>query len=114
MFFMAMVAASAVAAQMAFADASADSIMLRKKSAPTESSVQVAAEPVAAEVAAAEPVAKQAEVSVEKAAAEKTEDKDAKKKTKSKAPARDAVITADRTDYDRKEGVVLFDRNVCA
>ena len=27
-------------------------------------------------------------------------------------PARDAIITADRTDYDRKEGVVLFDRNV--
>ena len=127
MFFMAMVAAFAVAAQMAFADASADSIMLRKKSAPTESAVQVAAEPVAAksvaaksiaaevaaEPVAAEPVAKQAEVSVEKAAAEKTEDKDAKKKTKSKASARDAVITADRTDYDRKEGVVLFDRNVC-
>ena len=31
----------------------------------------------------------------------------AKKKT-----GRDAVITAERTDYDRKEGVVLFDRNV--
>ena len=31
---------------------------------------------------------------------------------KDKAPSRDAIITADRTDYDRKEGVVLFDRNV--
>ena len=125
-FFMAMVAASAVAAQATFADASADSIMLRKKSAPAESTVQVAAEPVAAqpvaesvatESVAAEPVAsesvaKQAEVSVEKAAEEKSDDKDAKKKKKSKAPARDAIITADRTDYDRKEGVVLFDRNV--
>ena len=136
-FFMAMVAASAVAAQATFADASADSIMLRKKSAPAESMVQVAAEPVAAqpvatesaatesvaaepvasESVAAEPVAsesvaKQAEVSVEKAAEEKSDDKDAKKKKKSKAPARDAIITADRTDYDRKEGVVLFDRNV--
>ena len=42
------------------------------------------------------------------------EKKDAKKKKKEKAdkPARDALITADRTDYDRKEGVVLFDRNV--
>ena len=126
MLFMAMVAASAVAAQATFADASADSIMLRKKSAPAESTVQVAAEPVAAqpvaesvatESVAAEPVAsesvaKQAEVSVEKAAEEKSDDKDAKKKKKSKAPARDAIITADRTDYDRKEGVVLFDRNV--
>ena len=27
-------------------------------------------------------------------------------------PSREAIITADRTDYDRKEGVVLFDRNV--
>ena len=33
-------------------------------------------------------------------------------KKKKKAPARDAVITAERTDYDRKEGVILFDRNV--
>ena len=42
------------------------------------------------------------------------EKKDAKKKKKEKSdkPARDALITADRTDYDRKEGVVLFDRNV--
>ena len=101
-FFMAMVAASAVAAQVTFADASADSIMLRKKSAPAESTVQVAAEPVAAESVAAQPVAesvatesvaaepvasesvaKQAEVSVEKAAEEKSDDKDAKKKKKS-------------------------------
>jgi len=35
-----------------------------------------------------------------------------KKKEKAAKPARDALITADRTDYDRKEGVVLFDRNV--
>ena len=35
-----------------------------------------------------------------------------KKKEKSDKPERDALITADRTDYDRKEGVVLFDRNV--
>ena len=31
---------------------------------------------------------------------------------KQKAARGDAVITADRTDYDRKEGVILFDRNV--
>lgn len=34
----------------------------------------------------------------------------AEKKTRT---GREAVITADRTDYDRKEGVILFDRNVC-
>ena len=28
------------------------------------------------------------------------------------APARDSIITAERTDYDRKNGVILFDRNV--
>ena len=27
-------------------------------------------------------------------------------------PARDSIITAERTDYDRKNGVILFDRNV--
>ena len=36
-------------------------------------------------------------------------DKDVSKKKQS---GRDAVITAERTDYDRKEGVILFDRNV--
>lgn len=34
------------------------------------------------------------------------------KAAKKKPTGRDAVITADRTDYDRKEGVILFDRNV--
>lgn len=33
-------------------------------------------------------------------------------KTKKQLTGRPAVITADRTDYDRKEGVILFDRNV--
>ena len=50
------------------------------------------------------------EVTVEKAAEEAK--KDGKQEKKEKPPARDAIITADRTDYDRKEGVVLFDRNV--
>lgn len=35
-----------------------------------------------------------------------------KAKEKKKPTGRDAVITAERTDYDRKEGVILFDRNV--
>ena len=49
------------------------------------------------------------DVTVEKKAADV---KPAKKAKKEKKPVRDAIITADRTDYDRKEGVVLFDRNV--
>ena len=52
-----------------------------------------------------------ATVKVEKKAAKKEKQGD-KKEAKEKPPARDAIITADRTDYDRKEGVVLFDRNV--
>jgi lipopolysaccharide transport protein LptA len=35
-----------------------------------------------------------------------------KKQKQQKQSGRDAVITAERTDYDRKEGVILFDRNV--
>ena len=34
------------------------------------------------------------------------------KKGRKSLTGRAAVITADRTDYDRKEGVILFDRNV--
>ena len=34
------------------------------------------------------------------------------RKPKKELTGRAAVITADRTDYDRKEGVILFDRNV--
>lgn len=34
------------------------------------------------------------------------------RKEKKALTGRAAVITADRTDYDRKEGVILFDRNV--
>ena len=34
------------------------------------------------------------------------------KKGKKGLSGRAAVITADRTDYDRKEGIILFDRNV--
>ena len=73
----------------------------------------VKVEPVKAEPATVEPV-----VTVEKQAAkaddeaEKAAKKKAKEESKSKQPARDAIITADRTDYDRKEGIILFDRNV--
>ena len=48
---------------------------------------------------------------------EKMQDKKHEKKQKTAGKAatrtgRDAVITSERTDYDRKEGVILFDRNV--
>ena len=87
-------------AQAALADVSADDIMLRKKSTS-------AGTPVAQKVVAPAPVA---DVSVEKAAGSSVAGEKVEKK--SNAPKKDAVITADRTDYDRKEGVVLFDRNV--
>lgn len=63
---------------------------------------EVATEEKPAEVATpvAEPM-----VTVEK----KAKAKPAKKK---ELTGRQAVITADRTDYDRKEGIILFDRNV--
>ena len=44
--------------------------------------------------------------------AKQKSDTGAKRKDKKRQPGRDAVITAERTDYDRKEGVILFDRNV--
>jgi len=48
---------------------------------------------------------------------EKKQDKKHEKKQKKVGKAaertgRDAIITSERTDYDRKEGVILFDRNV--
>ena len=109
-FLVAVTVLCSVAVNTAFADATADSVMLRKK--PLDSAAVAQEKPAERPM---EPV-KAADVSVEKAAAEKPAPKvDGKKsgaKKEKKAPSRDAVITADRTDYDRKEGVVLFDRNV--
>ena len=75
---------------------------------------EVRAEAKTPEVKAEE---KKPEVTFEKEAESVPEAKPEKPKKdksekKEKKPVRDAVITADRTDYDRKEGVVLFDRNV--
>jgi lipopolysaccharide transport protein LptA len=125
----------AAIANLSFADVTADSIMFRRKPVASAPVAQrqapekpVAAAPVVQTQApekSVEPV-KVADVSVEKPAAqkpapkvekpapkavEKKSEKKAEKKEK-KTPQRDAIITADRTDYDRKEGVVLFDRNV--
>ena len=116
-FLVAVTVLCSVAVNTAFADATADSVMLRKK--PLDSAAVAQEKPAERPM---EPV-KAADVSVEKAAAEKpapeaekaAPEADGKKsgaKKEKKAPSRDAVITADRTDYDRKEGVVLFDRNV--
>jgi len=58
------------------------------------------------------PAAEEKKPEVEEKKPEGKKDEKAKKDKKEKKPARDAIITADRTDYDRKEGVVLFDRNV--
>lgn len=116
----------------AIADTAADAVMLKKKpvAQPAHSFLEDVApvkeikaeEKKVPEVKAEEKVedAKKPEVTVEKKAdavaeakAEKPKkDKSEKKEKKEKKPTRDAVITADRTDYDRKEGVVLFDRNV--
>ena len=144
-------------ASAASADASADSVMMRKSAARTSVSFldEMSKKPEAAAVQdakaqpATEPVVRQEKVApqdatvaqdkdapkpVEKVDAEEpkqevvvpvvkkateavaekepADKKDKKDKTAAKQPERDAIITADRTDYDRKEGVVLFDRNV--
>lgn len=146
-FVVAVTVLCSVMANLSSADATADSIMFRRKPAASAVSKQIVqktvVQPVAVETVEipkieekpAEP-AKVADVSVVKEAAEKpvpesekpvaegekpatesekpeveAEEKKVEKKEK-KAPPRDAIITADRTDYDRKEGVVLFDRNV--
>jgi lipopolysaccharide transport protein LptA len=149
-FVVAVTVLCSVMANLSFADATADSIMFRRKPAASAVSKQIVqktvVQPVAVETVEipkteekpAEP-AKVADVSVVKEAAEKpvpesekpvaegekpatesekpeveAEEKKVEKKEKKekKGPPRDAIITADRTDYDRKEGVVLFDRNV--
>lgn len=125
-------------ASSAMSDTAADSIMFQRQpakkavvSALTEDAAQKPAETASAVTAiesanaAGSPsaeadgpaVVKPVVVEVEKKAESKPEDevKPSGGKGKSaaaKQPERDAIITADRTDYDRKEGVVLFDRNV--
>ena len=149
-FVVAVTVLCSVMANLSFADATADSIMFRRKPAASAVSKQIVqktvVQPVAVETVEIPKTeenpaesAKVADVSVVKEAAEKpvpeyekpvaegekpatesekpeveAEEKKVEKKEKKekKGPPRDAIITADRTDYDRKEGVVLFDRNV--
>ena len=77
-----------------------DSIMLKKKTPDQEVSVPAPVPEVKAETKEE----KKADVVVTKSG-----EKEAPKK---KLTGRSAVITSDRTDYDRKEGIILFDRNV--
>ena len=70
----------------------------------------VAEQPVVAE----RPVATERPVEAEKPVAEEkpvVEEK-ARKAKKAAAEPRSVRITSDRTDFDRKEGVIMFDRNV--
>ena len=71
-----------------------------------------AAEPVQADGKKAEDTSKADTKKADEGAKTDKKNDGKKKKEKAAKPARDALITADRTDYDRKEGVVLFDRNV--
>ena len=125
-FVVAVTVLCSVMANLSFADATADSIMLRRKPAaaavPKQAVQETVVQPVAVETVESPKPEKEtkesvkvADVSVEKAATEEPATDAAEKKVEKKekkAPSRDAIITADRTDYDRKEGVVLFDRNV--
>lgn len=79
------------------------------------SPAEAAAPAVAPAVEAAAPTAPV--VVVEKAAAESApaapaEPEKKEKKAKAAAEPRSVRITSDRTDFDRKEGVIMFDRNV--
>ena len=71
-----------------------------------------ATETVEVEEKKTEDTSKVEEKKTEEGAATDQKKEAKKKKEKTDKPVRDALITADRTDYDRKEGVVLFDRNV--
>lgn len=67
---------------------------------------------IAAEAAQAKKPKLEAPVQTVPEVAQKETVPQAGKKPKKQLSGRPAVITADRTDYDRKEGVILFDRNV--
>lgn len=89
-----------------------------KAKAEAERMAQEEAAKAAAEAEAkakAEAETKKQEVSAagkDKPGKDKKSDKKAKVKVNAPRTGRDAVITSERTDYDRKEGIILFDRNV--
>ena len=64
------------------------------------------------EAPAESPAPAKAASGTDKPVKDKKEKKDKKAKISTPRTGRDAVITSERTDYDRKEGIILFDRNV--
>ena len=94
-------------AKKAAAEAKAKAEAEAKAKAEAEAKAKAEAEAKAK----AEAEAKKAEV-VEGKKRSKKEKHEGKAKVATARTGRDAVITSERTDYDRKEGIILFDRNV--
>ena len=105
-------AAEAKAKADAEAKAKAEAEAKAKAEAEAKAKAEAEAKKAAAEAKAkAEAEAKKAEV-VEGKKRSKKEKHEGKAKVATARTGRDAVITSERTDYDRKEGIILFDRNV--
>ena len=99
------------------AKAEAEAKRRAEEAARKEAEAKAAAEAAAKAKAEADAKAKaeaeaKAQAEAQESKDEKPKAKAAKNKEKKKPAGRDAIITAERTDYDRKEGVILFDRNV--
>ena len=106
-------AAEAKAKAEAEAKAKAEAEAKAKAEAEAKAKAEAEAKKAAAEAKAkAEAEAKKAEVKVEGKKRSKKEKHEGKAKVATARTGRDAVITSERTDYDRKEGIILFDRNV--
>ena len=101
-------AKAAAEAKKAAAEAKAEAEAKAKAEADAKAEAEAKAKAEADAKAEAE--AKKAEVQVEKKS--KKDKRDRKAKVATARSGRDAVITSERTDYDRKEGIILFDRNV--
>ena len=103
------------AAEAAAAKARAEEQARKEKEAAEAAAAKARADEQAQkEKEAAEAAQKKAERKArkKKLQAQTVSDDDASNDSKKKQAGREAVITAERTDYDRKEGVILFDRNV--
>ena len=102
--------AKAEAEAKAKAEAEAQAKAEAEAKAKAEAEAKAKAESEAKAKAEAE--AKKAEAKVEGKKRSKKEKHEGKAKVATARTGRDAVITSERTDYDRKEGIILFDRNV--
>lgn len=107
--FSVMVAAFAMAVVADLADlVNPDDVMLRRPEKKAAAPAVAPAEEKPAPAAAPE-APKSAEIVKEQSVEPAPKKAKAKKR---EITGKEAVITAERTDYDRKEGVILFDRNV--